>query len=156
MRLFSLIGKGVLGLVTVLAVIGAASTLTEMGENREYYQNSIVTAKDFTVEPVDVACDLGYSAYEVRIFVSNDSRFSAEDGNVWRTYEGKDYDDVRTEDTVRYNSLRYAGTQMIPAGRQTVLKDTIFVRDGLRQVKVTYSVGYQDDNHEETLEIPKD
>lgn len=43
---------------------------------------------------------------------------------------------------------------MIPAGRQTVLKDRIYVRDGVKQVKVSYSAGYKDDTHEQTLEIP--
>ncbi len=156
MRVFSMIAKGVLGLVTVLALIGAASTLTEMGDNREYYRDSILTVEDFTVVPVEADCTLGYSAYEVHIAVRNDSRFGAEEAAVWRGYDGKSYDDVQTDDPGRYNSLKYAGTAVIPAGRETVLKDRIYVRDGVKQVKVSYSAGYKDDTHEETLEIPKD
>ena len=63
-------------------------------------------------------------------------------------------DSIQTDDPGRYSSLKYAGTAMIPAGRQTVLKDRIYVRDGVKQVKVSYSAGYKDDTHEQTLEIP--
>ena len=155
MKVISMIAKGVLGLVTGLAVLGFVSTLAEMGDDREYYRFSILAVEDFSMVPVDMACDPGYSAYEVHIAVRNDSRFDAEDGNIWRSYNGSSYDDVQTEEIKRYSSLKYAGMQIIPAGRQTVLKDTIYVRDGIGQIKVSYSAGYKDDTHEQTLDIPE-
>ena len=154
MRLISVIAKGALGLVTGLALLGVVSMLTEMRENREYYRDSILTVEDFNVMPVEADCALGYSAYEVHITVRNDSRFGTEETAVWRGYDGKSYDDIQTDDPGRYSSLKYAGAAMIPAGRQTVLKDRIYVRDGVKQVKVSYSAGYKDDTHEQTLEIP--